>query len=97
MALLTVFHSINSPDNSLLSHSGFFFFFFFFLLLFLPFGPFNYVSLYESLLKRSQRSGVFALRCDPFQGRKGSWKLRYTLAAVQHVSLAWTSNGRVVG
>ena len=43
MALSTVFHSINSPDNSPLSHSV------------LPvrslclIGPFNYISLYESL------------------------------------------------
>ena len=35
MALSTVFHSIDSPDNSLLSHS---------VLL----GPFNWVSLHQS-------------------------------------------------
>ena len=46
MALSTVFHSIKSPDNSLLSHSVL-------LVLFLPFlcGSFNYLSLYESLLQ----------------------------------------------
>ena len=44
MALSTVFHSITSPDNSPFSHSV------------LPvsslclIGPFNYISLYESLL-----------------------------------------------
>ena len=37
MALSTVFRSINSPDNALLSHS-------------VLIGPFNYLSLYESLL-----------------------------------------------
>ena len=42
MALSTVLHSINSPDNSLLSHSVL-------LVLFCLVGPFNYVSLYESL------------------------------------------------
>ena len=43
VVLSTVFHSINSPDNSPLSHSVL-------PVLFLPFlGPFNYVSLYESL------------------------------------------------
>ena len=42
MALSTVFHSINSPDNSPLSHD---------VLLVLPclIGPFNNISLYESL------------------------------------------------
>ena len=38
MALSTVFRSINSPDNALLSHS-------------VLIGPFNYLSLYESLLQ----------------------------------------------
>ena len=43
MALSTVFHSINSPDNSSLSH-------FVLPVLSLPFfGPFNYRTLYESL------------------------------------------------
>ena len=42
MALSTVFHSINSPDNSPLSHSVL-------TVFFLPNWPFNYVSLYESL------------------------------------------------
>ena len=42
IALSTVFHSINSPNNSLLSHSVL-------LLLFCLVDPFNYVSLYESL------------------------------------------------
>ena len=42
MVLSTVFHSINSPDNSLLSHS-------FLLVLFCLTGPFNYLSLYKSL------------------------------------------------
>ena len=37
LALSTVFRSINSPDNALLSHS-------------VLIGPFNYLSLYESLL-----------------------------------------------
>ena len=37
MALSTVFHSINSPDNSLLSHSVL-------LVLFLP-GPLKYINL----------------------------------------------------
>ena len=40
MALSTVFHSINSPDNSPLSHS---------VLLVLFLSSFNYISLYESL------------------------------------------------
>ena len=45
MALSTVFHSINSPDNSPFSHS--------ILPVLSPpyFGPFNYISLYESLLQ----------------------------------------------
>ena len=40
MALSTVFHSMNSPDNSLLSHSGL-------LVLFLPYWSFQlyYISL----------------------------------------------------
>ena len=42
MALSTVFHSINSPDNSPLSHSVL-------LVLLCLTGPFNYISLYESL------------------------------------------------
>ena len=42
MALSTVFHSINSPDNSPLSHSVL-------LVLLCLAGPFNYISLYESL------------------------------------------------
>ena len=42
MALSTVFHSIDSPDNSPLSHSVL-------PVIFLPFCPFNYTSLYESL------------------------------------------------
>ena len=44
MALSTVFHSINSPDNSPLSHSVL-------LVLFCLIGPLNYVSLSESLLQ----------------------------------------------
>ena len=44
MALSTVFHSTNSPDNSPLSHSVL-------LVLFLPYGPLNYISLYESVLQ----------------------------------------------
>ena len=44
MALSTVFHSINSPDNSPLSHSVL-------LVYFCLTGPFNYISLYESLLQ----------------------------------------------
>ena len=42
MAISTVFHSINSPDNSTLSYS-------ILLVLILLIGPFIYVSLYESL------------------------------------------------
>ena len=44
MALSTVFRSINSPDNSVFSlcSSG---------LNLCPIGPFNYMSLYESLLQ----------------------------------------------
>ena len=42
MALSTVFHSINSPENSPLSHSVL-------PVLFCLIGPFNYISLYESL------------------------------------------------
>ena len=42
MALSTVFHSINSPDNCPLSHS-------LLLVLFCLIGPLNYISLYESL------------------------------------------------
>ena len=41
MALSTVFHSINSPDSSPLSH-------FVLPVLFLPYWSFHYVSLYES-------------------------------------------------
>ena len=44
MALSTVFHSINSPDNSPLPYSVL-------LVLLGLIGPFNYVSLYESLLQ----------------------------------------------
>ena len=44
MALSTVFHSMNSPDISPLSHSVR-------LVLFCLIGPFNYISLYESLLQ----------------------------------------------
>ena len=42
MALSTVFHSITSPDNSPFSHSVL-------PVLPLPYGPFNYISLSESL------------------------------------------------
>ena len=42
MALLTVFHSINSPDNSPLSHSAL-------SVLFLPFGSFQLYISNESL------------------------------------------------
>ena len=42
MALSTVFHSINSPNNSPLSHSVL-------LVFFCLIGPFIYMSLYESL------------------------------------------------
>ena len=42
IALSTVFHSINSPDNSPLSHSVL-------RSYFCLIGPFNYISLYESL------------------------------------------------
>ena len=44
MALSTVFDSINSPDNSPLSNSVL-------LILLCLTGPFNYISLYESLLQ----------------------------------------------
>ena len=44
MALSTVFHSINPPDNSPFSHSV--------LVVLAPaLGPFIYMSLYESLLQ----------------------------------------------
>ena len=42
LALSTVFHSINSPNNSPLSHSVL-------LVLFCLIGPLNHISLYESL------------------------------------------------
>ena len=42
MSLSTVFHSINSPTNSLLSHSAL-------PVFFCLSSPFNYISLYESL------------------------------------------------
>ena len=45
MALSTVFRSINSPDNSPFSHSVLP------VLSLCPIGPFNYKSLYESLLQ----------------------------------------------
>ena len=45
MTLTTVFHSINSPNNSPSSHSVL-------PALSLPYLPFNYVSLYESFLQR---------------------------------------------
>ena len=44
MALSTAFHSINSPDNSPFSDSVL-------LVLLCLIGPFNYISLYESLLQ----------------------------------------------
>ena len=44
MALSTVFHSMNSPDNSPLSH-------FVLAVSFLLIGPVNYMSLYENLLQ----------------------------------------------
>ena len=44
MALSTVFNSINFPDKYPLSHSVL-------PVLILPIGPFNYVSVYESLLQ----------------------------------------------
>ena len=42
MTLSTVFHSVNSPNNSPLSHSVLSIFF-------CLIGPFNYISLHESL------------------------------------------------
>ena len=42
LVLSTIFHLLNSPDNSSLSHSVL-------LVLLCLIGPFNYVSLYESL------------------------------------------------
>ena len=45
----------------------------------------------KSLLKWFRRPSAFAVRCDPCRGRKGSWRLRYPLAAAcwgQHISLA---------
>ena len=50
MALSTVFHSINSPDNSPLSHSVL-------LVLLCLIGPFNYISLYESLPQHKRLTG----------------------------------------
>ena len=44
VSLSTVFHSTNSPNHSPLSHSVL-------PVLFLPYWPFNYISLYESLLQ----------------------------------------------
>ena len=44
IALSTVFYFINSPDNSLLSHTLFLWSYF------CLDDPFNYISLYESLL-----------------------------------------------
>ena len=44
IALSTVLHSLNSPDNSPLSHSVL-------PVLFLPYFPFNYRFLYESLVQ----------------------------------------------
>ena len=44
MALSTLFHSINSPDNSPVSYSVL-------PVCFSLIGPFNYISLYESLLQ----------------------------------------------
>ena len=63
-------------------------------------GPFSYISLSKSLPNWFQRPGAFAVRCDPCRGKKGSWRLRYPLAAAcwgQHISLARTSLRRVVG
>ena len=45
MTLSTVFHSINSPDNSPFSHSVLV------VLVLCLIGPLNYISLYESLLQ----------------------------------------------
>ena len=44
-ALSTVFHSLNPPDNSPYSHTVLLVSYFCLI------GPFNYVSLYESLLR----------------------------------------------
>ena len=44
VALSTVFHSINSPDNSPLSYSGL-------PVYFCLIDPFNYISLHESILQ----------------------------------------------
>ena len=58
------------------------------------------IYLFLSLLKWFRRPGAFAVRCDPCRGRKGSWRLRYPLAAAcwdQHISSARTSLRRVVG
>ena len=93
MALSTIFHSINSPDNFPLSHSVL-------QSYFCLIGPFNYIYLSKSLPKWFQRLGAFAVRCDPCRGRKGSWRARHPLAEicwVQHISLARTSLRRVVG
>ena len=57
------------------------------------------VLLYENFPKWSQRFRAFAVCCDSCWGRKGSWRLRYPLAAAcwdQHISLARTSLRRVV-
>ena len=71
MALSIVFHSINSPDNSPLSHSVLP------VLLFCLLGPFNYTSLCESLLRprynllwltglKASTGGDFFLACEEF-------------------------------
>ena len=93
MALSTVFHNINSPGNSPLSHSVI-------PVYFCLIGHFNCICVYESLPKWSQIPGSFAMRCDPCRARKGSWRVRNPLAVVcwvQHISVAVTSLRRVVG
>ena len=58
------------------------------------------ISLSKRLPKWFHRPGVLTMLCDPWWGRKGSWRLRYPLAAAcwgQHISLTRTSLRRVVG
>ena len=58
------------------------------------------IYLFLKVFLNGLRPGAFAVRNDPSRGRKGSWRLRYPLAAAcwgQHISLARTSLRRVVG
>ena len=91
-AFSPAFQSIHSPNNSPHSHCS--------PSLISALLVLSTIYLSKSFLKWFRRPGAFAVRCDPCRGRKGSWRLRYPLAAAcwgQNISLARTSFRRVVG